>query len=99
MSTARWDERLSQIIDVRQVAYCEFQSVSEVSRSFLPETHWKPVLNRSVFGGILIAQSMEAASKTVDDGMELHVRWASLIPGNSRTHSLLTAGKISAGRR
>ncbi|WFD21593.1 palmitoyl-CoA hydrolase [Malassezia equina] len=64
LTPPQWDERLSQFIDVRQVGPCEFQSVSE--------THWIPVFGRSVFGGTLIAQSMEAAYKTVDEDMELH---------------------------
>lgn len=35
LTPPQWDERLSQLIDVRQVGPCEFQSVSEVCRKFL----------------------------------------------------------------
>lgn len=85
VSTPQWDERLSQFIDVRQIAYCEFQSVSEVCVDFLIQTHWIPSFGRSVFGGTLIAQSMEAAFKTVNENMELHVRIDRLMAGISRT--------------
>jgi len=65
LTPEEWDERIPSFAGVRQTSFCEFESVAK--------EHFVPVMGKSVFGGSLIAQSMESASKTVPRHMELHV--------------------------
>ena len=65
LTPEEWDERIPLFAGVRQTSFCEFESVAK--------EHFVPVMGKSVFGGSLIAKSMESASKTVPRHMELHV--------------------------
>ncbi|WFD29612.1 palmitoyl-CoA hydrolase [Malassezia sp. CBS 17886] len=64
VSPAVMDERLSLLTQVTKIGEDKFES--------LTADLWLPALGRSVFGGVLIAQSMEAAMQTVDPIFDLH---------------------------
>ena len=65
LTPEEWDERIPLFAGVRQTSFCEFESVAK--------EHFVPVMGKSVFGGSLIAQSMEAMSISIrTDTPSLH---------------------------